>query len=351
MTMSLMVSAGLAPLMGAIVDRGHGRSLVVGGALLGAGAMLGLAAITSLTGFYVVWFLLGIAMAACLYEPCFAILTRQLGGDAKKAIIVVTLFGGFASTLSFPFAHIVVTMSDWRWACIGFAIIAGAAAVMLAWSIGPDREAPSETGSPQDDGSGLKRALVSPVFWLLFVAFAMVSLNHGGIITHIMPLLEDRNLHQEGAVIAASMIGPMQVMGRLAMMAAGDRTSAATVSATAFICMTLAAFALMAAPWAPAMVVAFVVLQGAAYGTSSIVRPAITAEWLGRRSFGAIAGILAIPLTAGYAISPTIMAGLEAIGGYDLALLFAAGCTALGLIAILMAGTFHRRRQLADDAG
>ena len=43
------------------------------------------------------------------------------------------------------------------------------------------------------------------------------------------------------------------------------------------------------------LVVAFVLFQGSAFGLTSIIRPVITAEFLGRRNFGVVSGLIALP--------------------------------------------------------
>ena len=37
------------------------------------------------------WALIGVTMAGCLYEPCFAFIARVRGTRAKNAIILITL--------------------------------------------------------------------------------------------------------------------------------------------------------------------------------------------------------------------------------------------------------------------
>ena len=62
-----------------------------------------------------------------------------------------------------------------------------------------------------------------PTFWLIGGTFAFMSLNHGIIISHLLPIFYDRGLDAKTAVLAASCIGPMQVVGRLMMLASEKR--------------------------------------------------------------------------------------------------------------------------------
>ena len=105
LTLALLVSAAAAPFAGRIIDHGHGRRLLTSSALFGASLLMVLSQVTQLWQFYAVWFLLGFAMAGCLYDACFAILTRTMGDKTKRAITLVTLVAGLAGTVSVPSAN------------------------------------------------------------------------------------------------------------------------------------------------------------------------------------------------------------------------------------------------------
>jgi len=85
--LAVLTSALASPLTGRIIDMGRGGLLVAGSALLGGFGLLLLSMVDALWQFYAVWLLIGLAMAGCLYEPCFALVTRARGKDAKPAII------------------------------------------------------------------------------------------------------------------------------------------------------------------------------------------------------------------------------------------------------------------------
>ncbi len=338
-TMALLVSGALAPLAGRIIDRGYGTQAFAGGALLAAALLAALSQVTALWQFYGIWIGLGIAMSATLYEACFAVLTRAMGADAKRAITLVTLVAGFAGTVSFPSADALVESVGWRGAVAVFAAVVALIVVPLVWT-GCRRAELQAAGEAPAASPKMTQALGATktlTFWFLALAFALSALDHGMIITHILPILDDRAVHPEAAVLAASMIGPMQVAGRLAMMAAERRVSTLVIAASCYLAMALAAAALLGAGAVPGLVVVFVILHGAGNGVTSIVRPVVTALLLGRRNFGIIAGFLAAPYMAGYAVGPTLAAlGWEA-GGYDLVLVLAVLISLAGLAALLAA--------------
>lgn len=341
-TAALVVTAVLAPMAGRLIDRGAARLIHPGGAALGALMLAGLSQVTELWQFYAVWIGIGLAMSVCLYEACFAIITVTVGSQARVAITMVTLFAGFAGTVSFPSAHYLTGLFGWRGAVLVFA---GAVAVLVIplmlvglRRLERHRAVEEAVEEAQDDAAGRAAVTRRPAFWLLGFAFGTIGLVHGSVLSHLLPILADRGIGAATAVLAAAMIGPMQVLGRVVMVATERRVNTFGVAMACYLGMAVGCAALLLAGVAPWLVVVFVVLHGAAYGTASIVRPVLTAEVLGRRRFGVISGMLAIPFMGGFAIGPTAAALLWEAGGYDLVVGLAVGAALAGLGAVVVAG-------------
>ncbi len=199
------------------------------------------------------------------------------------------------------------------------------------------REAPEPHAAGPDDEAGRAAVTRRPAFWLLGFAFLTIGLSHGMLLAHMLPILADRGIAEGTAVFAASMIGPMQVFGRIVMLATEKRVNIFGVAMACYLGMAGGSLALLMAGAAPWLVAVFVLLHGAGYGTASIVRPVLTAELLGRRRFGVIAGLLAIPFMGGFAIGPTVAALAWEAGGYNLVIGLAVGTVALGLVAVVAA--------------
>ena len=270
----------------------------------------------------------------------FAYLTHLLGSEAKRAITLVTLVAGFAGTVSFPTAHFLAEAFSWRGSVLVFSISICVIASPLIWfSAQPPAAAlqDSQSKPPGESKQAFRRALRSPVFWLLAIAFSIIALDHAMLITHLLPLLAERNIPVETAVLAASMMGPMQVLGRLVMIVAERYVSIVAVCAASFICLMIAAIALFGAVAFPVLIVLFVILQGSGNGVTSITRPVITAQYLGRSGFGAISGVQASAFMGAVAIAPTFAALIWELGGYDLVLGVCIGLTGFGLFCFILA--------------
>ncbi len=339
-TLAVLTSAVMAPVAGRLIDRGLGTIVFAGSAVLGASLLVLLTQVTQLWQFYLVWFSIGVTLAGCLYEPCFAILTRTLGPRARRGITIVSLIAGLAGTVSFPAAFYLSALFGWRGAVLVFAAVILVIAVPLIWRAASRAEhIGGSTADPSShNAKEPMRIARKPAFWALALGFAMVSLDTGMMITHTLPLLDERGFDKETAVLAISLIGPMQVLGRLVIMNIEHRVSGLIIAISCQLAVSAAALSLMGAMAYPVLLASFVALQGFGNGVTSIIRPVLTAELLGRANFGVISGMTALVYITGFAAGPTIGSLAWQIGGYDLMLLVAVGIGGLGTLLLLLAG-------------
>jgi len=338
-TLAIFVSAFVAPLAGHLIDAGKGALMMAGSTLLGGACLIALSLVTELREFYLLWGLIGVMMAGCLYEPCFALITHARGVNAKQAIILVTLVAGFASTISFPGAHALSEAFGWHTAVQIFALILIFVATPLMWlgAHSVERDGKARAIPQQEEVNHRHAFLARPVFWLLAIGFGLLALVHGVTIHHLFPILYDRGVHADVAVIAASFIGPMQVAGRLAMMAAERHVSMNGITTSCFILVGIAILLLFSTSTTPTLLVGFIILFGAAHGVVSIVRPVIAREILGGNNFGAKFGAMALLYLVGSASAPFVGSLIWGIGGYDLVLPLLIGLSFVALCLYLVA--------------
>jgi MFS family permease len=132
------------------------------------------------------------------------------------------------------------------------------------------------------------------------------------------------------------------VAGRLLLLAAGARVTTAQATLASCGAMVLAGGLLWLAGVTPLLIFAFAVVQGAGIGLTSILRPVLIAETLGRGGFGAISGAAAVAPILASAGAPSIGAGLLAFGGPD----FVYGvCLGLALAGLGLMGVLLHARE------
>ena len=317
-----VATALASPISGRLIDRGLGPWLMLISAVVAGFAIAALSLVTQLTYFYLLWIVIGITLSGCLYEPCFALVTRAFGKDAKKSITAITLVAGFAGTITFPLSHLLSERFGWQLALIVFSTITiTVAAPLLFYGTTRLEFFYQQAAGPSDNQvKGDYSFLRYPVFWLIAFGFALAGIVHGATLHHLIPLLSARGIALGVAVTAISFIGPMQVAGRIIIAVLGNRIGNHTTALAMFISMMVSILCLIAASWVPTLLPLFILCFGAGYGMLSIIRPVIARDMLGEQNFGSKSGMLALVYLLGAGSAPWIGSLLWQIGGYALVL-------------------------------
>ncbi|MEM1361954.1 MAG: MFS transporter [Pseudomonadota bacterium] len=343
-SLAILTSAVVSPFAGKLIDRGLGRWLLSGGLTLGGLALILLGFAQSYPAFLAAWVLLGVAQGSCLYDPCFAFLTRTTGAKAAQNITRVALVAGFASTLAYPSGTYLAEAYDWSvavWVFAAVVILAGAPALFAGATLiecCPHQFDPDAARA--QNKSAFRRARERRAFWLIFTAFPLIGMAVALTLAHVIPILIEGGLSLGHAVLAASLIGPMQVLGRLVMLRVAGHVGPVIMALLSFTSILIAMLILTQLNGLPAIALAFALLFGAGYGMESILKPMVMADVLGRDGFGIISGFMAMPYLAAVAMAPQIGSVLWGVGGYNLALLVGAGAAAVAL-SIMSALYWH----------
>lgn len=315
----LLMSGLAAYPVGAIIDRFGGRLVMSLGSL---GAVVLLAAwsrVESPGGFYAIWAGLGLVLAATLYEPVFAVVTRLHPESFRTRITTLTLVGGFASTVFIPLTAFAIGAIGWRPSLL----LLAAANLLVALPIHAlmlrDRDA---GGPPREDrapifGEPFRRALRHRVFWALALTIVAYYVCFAALTFHIVPLLEGRGVPEGVMLGAIAVVGPAQVAGRLALLALGRHATAARSGRIAFAAFPLSVALLWLFPASTVALFAFAAIYGAANGIVTVVRGTAVPELMWREGYGAINGALTLPQNLARAAAPYCAALLwQASGGY-----------------------------------
>lgn len=331
-TAGLAVAGVAAYPLGAAIDRGHGRTVMVGGAVLGAALLFALSLVEAAWGLFPLFAGIGLAQAMTMYEPAFAVVARRFGAEARAGITTLTLWGGFASTIFVPLIQLLIDFGGWRGALPALAgLTLLCAALPYALTITPDRQAAKSQPAAQA-AVGLGWALRRPVFWGLAAAFTLYYGVFSALSFHLYPLLLERGFDAVMVVAAIALIGPAQVAGRLIIWAFADRQPVRAIGAITVAGLPAAVLLLWLAPPGFAPLAAFAVLYGAANGVMTIVRGLAVPEMLTNQAYGAINGALAAPSILAKAAAPLAAAYLwSAAGSYDAVL--AAALVGLAVVA------------------
>ncbi len=320
-TVGLLLSGVVSPAVGRLVDARGGRFVLCWGSIVGAIALATLAQAKGYGTLFVGWALAGVAMAACLYDPAFATLHQLTGAAYRRAVTALTLFGGFASTVFWPLSQWLLDTVGWRETLWIYAALHLAVCLPLhAWFV------PAHSGGAALEGTNVDaenptaaaaeapRAAKGAAYYALAAAFAAAAFLSATLSAHLIALMKSAGLTARDAVLVSSLIGPMQVVGRIAEFSFARRLSALSVGALAFGLMTAGLACLVLVDGLSAMAFAFAVLYGWSNGVMTIVRGTVPALLFGARNYGALLGRLALPAFVAKAVAPVAFTWVLAAG-------------------------------------
>jgi MFS family permease len=333
-----LLVAGLCSIpVGAWIDRGHARLLMTGGSLLAAVMMVAWSQVHSIALFYVLWIGLGVCQSVTLYEPAFAVITRVYGPRFRQAILVMTFLGGLASTFGIPFTQLLIERIAWRPAlAVVAAVMVGVAVIHWLFVPGPQEEAVPIAKPPARQSAGKQRgplaaAVRVPAFWGLVVAFAGYGLAFSAMSFHLIPLLAERHVEIGVVMAIIALIGPMQVFGRVLLLAAQGRVSTIQLGAGIYFAFPVSMAMLALGISDVYGLILFAIIYGVANGLLTILRGMAVPEFIGPEGYGVVSGALTMPTNVMRAAGPLLGAfAWSALGSYTPVLW---GLTAIMLVA------------------
>lgn len=301
--------AGLAAYpVGRAIDRGHGHTVMAGGSLLATLALLIWSQVDAGWLLPPLFIMIGLAQAMTLYEPGFAVVSRRFGPQARRGITVLTLWGGFASTVFVPLTQFLLDRLGWRGTLEMLAAINMFLAMPLHLRV-IDRRTPalSHRAVATDDGI-VRWVLRQPAFWGLMAAFTLYYALFSGISFHLYPLLGEQGLSTASVVLVMTLIGPAQVVGRVIVASIAERAPIRQVGVGTILALPMALALLLLPGGGVLALVLFAILYGAANGIMTIIRGAAVPEMLTPRAYGTVNGLMSLPGSVCKALAPLLVA-------------------------------------------
>ncbi len=358
-SVGLLVSALAAPATGRWLDRHGPRGLMTLGSAVGSVLLLAWASVENLWVLYLVWVGIGLAMAATLYEPAFAVLAKWFQRARGRALLLVTLAGGLASTIFLPLSAWLVGAQGWRGALLALAAILALLTIvphalvlrrhpaelgLLPDGVEPPdasqeeaARAPHETSGEAPTSVPLGAALRGPAFWLLATAFFLGTLSQAAVYVHLVSYLAERGYSLGSAATLTGLIGASQVLGRVVLTLVEDRLPREAVTAGIFA-LQAAALLVLIQSQSPLGVLVFVLPFGAASGAVTLARASAVAEFYGPDHYGSIGGVVGMFVTGARTLAPVGAGAMSAaLGGYAPVLWTLTFGSAAAAVAMFMA--------------
>jgi len=319
-SVSLLITAALGPTIGRIIDRYGGRDVLALSNLVIAAGLVILGLANGPVLLIVAWAVLGVGMALGLYDAAFATLTALYGREARSAITGITLFAGFASTVSWPVSALLNEAFGWRETCLFWAALNLVLGLPLNRFVLPALVVPARLADTAD----APRIGWTPRREMLLLAFVFASgwFVTGAMATHLPRLLEEAGASPLEAIAAAALVGPGQVAARLCEFVLLRHVHPLVSARLASLLHPVGAAALLL--FGPAAAIPFTVLYGAGNGLLTIARGTVPLAIFGPQGYGERSGLLGAPARLSQAFAPFVFAFLLDMLGVNVVLISAA---------------------------
>lgn len=305
LSLGLLAGSLAAPHVGAAIERHGGRLVLAFSAVAIGTGQAGLAIAPNLLAYALAWLVMGVGMAAGLYDANFAVLGRLYGFNARSAITTVTLYGGFASTVCWPLSAFLVSEIGWRGTCLTYATIQIAVALPLYLSVLPRSGSPSSAHLHESAAAEMQRTR-KPSLALLVLLAATLTLSaalSSLMSTHLLTLLQASGFALSAAVGLGALAGPSMVAARLIEMAIARHHHPiwTQFGSASFVAIGLAGL-WAKLPFIPAALVSY----GAGLGLESIAVGTLPLSLFGASGYATLMGRLATPSWLAQAAAPWI---------------------------------------------
>jgi hypothetical protein len=331
----LLATGLVSPYVGRTIDRVGGHVVMGIGSVIAAAGLSLVTLATHPIAYMAVWVVLGIAMAANLYDSAFATLGRIFGAAARRPITALTLAGGFASTVSWPVTHFLIEGVGWQKTYLIYAAVLLLLCAPLHAFVLPRHQAHTALPAPAEDGKAAHLPPNGAAFLLVAAAFTAYAFVPSGLAAHLLAIFNREGIDATTVVWIGALFGPAQVGARLIEFAFGRNVHPLWVARVALTVLLCGFLMLLFAGFAVTTAAAFALMFGGANGLITITRGAVPLALFGPYGYGRLIGRLAGPFQIMQAAAPLVMAFVVERFSDPMALTLAAAFAAIALVCFV----------------
>jgi MFS family permease len=307
-SLGLFVGGLCARYVGGAIDRYGGHVVMPIGSLIGAAGLTGLVWTPGVANYFAAWITIGVAMAASLYDPAFATLGRIFGSAARSPITVLTLAGGFASTVSWPATQFLIDKVGWRGTYLVYAaLLVGLAAPLHAFALPREHASATVRGATSDRAAKIPAPAHGLTFLLVATGFAAYAFVPSALSAQLLAIFQRFGLSAATVVAIGMLFGPSQVVARICELSFARRLDPIWTARFA-VGLLMSAFVLLAVlPFSATVAAMFAVMFGMANGLLTIARGTVPLALFGASGYGRLMGRIGGPYLVVQALAPVVL--------------------------------------------
>lgn len=299
-SLGLLISGLVAPAVAAALATRDPRAVLACGSVLGIAGMVLFAAAPNIVVLYAAWTVIGLAMAATLYEPAVSVLVALDPARRHRSLTALTVIAGLASSAFAPLGGWHTAGLGWRAATAILGVAGGSATLLLHGAVLPPIRAQMARANLRASAGA---AIVDPRVRRLRAA---VVFEQGAIVAsgaHLIGLLVASEVSLGTAGLVLGLVGIGKVPGRLLLLGPILRFGLARLAAGCNLLQLLALAVPLFSTATVSLVVAALIV-GVASGPLTVLRSLLLVEIVGVASFPAVSARLQRATTFGRAGAP-----------------------------------------------
>jgi len=337
-----------APLYGYLIDKFGSRRIVIISTLLFAPAYALLYFVgPSKLQFYATFFLIGLAGAGTLPMGYTRLIIGWFDRNRGLALGLALVSAGVATTILPPIVQGVMDASGWRNAVL--VLTAGILLVSLPGSYFLLKAAPGTEDKPATNNAPAVKVSFNKEFWTLVVFSVLSGIFLTGMLSHFVPILQDRGVEPSTAAWYASLVGISAIFGRISIGFLVDYIFAPRVVITFFVA-TIIGLLMLRAGSGDATYAFVAIVFGISLGAEMDVLSYMISRYFSPAQFGKVFGLMFSAFMLGSANGPLMLGILyDRFGDYSNALLIISIIASLAAISTLFLPRFKTDDELVPS--
>ena len=300
--------------------------------------------------YYATAFLLGACGAGTMPITWTKAIIGAFNRNRGIALGLALMGTGLTGFIAPAAANWFIEDHGWRSA---YLMLTGASAIIglpMVYFLFHEKRGTSDTGAEILTGVSLGTAIANYRFWLIAVAFFVISFGIGGSIPNLFPLFTGEGFTPTAAAGILSLIGLSVICGRIATGFLLDRFWAPAIAAGLMALPAISCVLLVISPGELRTAYIATVLIGFAAGAEFDIIAYLASRYFGSRNYSKIYSALYVSFAVGAAAAPAVFGAVyDDTGSYDRIFAISAGLFLFGSLLLLFLGKYPSFTAVTED--
>lgn len=295
----------------------------------------------NITQYYITAFFIGFAGAGTTPITWTKAINGAFNRNRGIALGLALMGTGATGFIAPPAANFFIEAYGWRNAYLLLAAIPAVIGFPIVFAFFREKMSNVSTSATDLTGLDFKSAVMSLKFFIIAVAFLVISFGIGGIIPNLFPLFTGHGFAPAKAAEILSVIGLSVIVGRLVTGFLLDRYWAPLIAAGLMALPALSSLLLVSNPTDLVFVYAATILVGLAAGAEFDIIAYLASRYFGLLNYSKIYSMLYAAFAIGASAAPAVF-GLvfDRSGSYDPILMVSAGLLVAASASLLLLGRY-----------